>query len=433
MQNSYPPSNSSNRFHKPDEDHVEYIETILFRARNGVPTKKTNVLLPAITEDDLNILREYLAEIQATHNVNMKRVYKYAYILVHWREFIGEYRKNTIGDLHAGINQIQLARDVQGKHRYAKNTLCDYIGFLKRFYLWLIDNKYSIIEERKINKIQVPTAPLMTKTAEMLVSKEEVLNMISACRNSRDRAFISVLYEGGFRVGELGTLRWNQVKFNNWNVAINVDNKTGKPRYIPLVMARPYLAAWKNDYPLPITDDGYVFVTAGRRQQLQYRGVTKQFEKIVKRAGIHKKVTLHLLRHSRITHLINDGVKESMIKLMMWGSVDSEMFKAYAHLTASDIDKEVALQAGITLPEQQKESACLEPRQCPCCHTINAPTQNFCGNCGAELTEMAKNELQSAKTQLNTIASTPQGLASAIEYLQQMQREQSTVGVKNTQ
>ncbi len=360
MKQNHQPNSTQNRFHKPDEAHAEYIETILDRARNGIPNKKTHVLLPPITEDDLNILREYLAEVQATHHITMKRLYKYAYILVHWKEFIGEFRKNTIGDLHAGINKIQIVRDPEGKPRYAKNTLADYIGFLKRFYLWLIENGYSAIEERKINKIRVPTAPLMTKTAEMLVSKQDVLNMIAACRNSRDRAFISVLYEGGFRIGELGALRWNQVKFNDWNIAINVDFKTGKPRYIQLVMSRPYLAQWRNDYPLPITDDGYVFLTAGRHDQLQYRGVTKQFEKIAKRAGIEKHVTPHIFRHSRITHMINDGVKQSMIGMMMWGSVDSEMFKAYVHLTSGNIDEEMARHAGITLPEKQDKSDCLD-------------------------------------------------------------------------
>ncbi len=114
------------------------------------------MLLPAITQDDLNILQEYLAEVQATHNITLKRVYKYSYILVHWREFIGEFRRNTIGDLYEGINKIQVSRDATGKSRYAKNTMSDYIGFLKRFYLWLIDNGYTTIEERKINKIRVP-------------------------------------------------------------------------------------------------------------------------------------------------------------------------------------------------------------------------------------------------------------------------------------
>ena len=178
------------------------------------------------------------------------------------------------------ISAILIAKDPAGNPRYAKNTLADYIGFLKRFYLWLVENGYTIVDEKKINKIRVPTAPLMTKTAEMLVSKEEIYKMIEACQNSRDRALICVFYEGGFRIGELGSLRWKQVKFNDWNVAINVDNKTGKPRYVPLVATRPYLAQWRNDYPLSRSEDGFVFLTAGRRGQLQYRGSSSNLRKL---------------------------------------------------------------------------------------------------------------------------------------------------------
>ncbi len=420
-----PDPNTSNRFYQADETHLEYIRTLLYRARNGIPTKKTNVMLPSISEDDVALLKEFLAEIQATEHITVKRVYKYAYIMVHWREYIGEYRLNTIADLHAGINAIQVSRDRSGNPRYAKHTLADYVGFIKRFYLWLSENGYTAIQEKKISKIRPPTTPLMTKTAEMLVSENDVLKMIEACQNSRDRALISLIYESGCRVGEIGNLRWGQVQFNDWNVAINVDNKTGKPRYIPLVATRPYLAQWKNDYPLPILNDGFVFLTAGKHEQLKYRGTVKQFEKIARRAGITKHCTFHIFRHSRITHLIQKGFGESKIKLMMWGSLDSEMFKAYAHLTNADIDNEVAKQAGIILPDQRKKTDCLEPRQCPGCYTINAPTQHFCGNCGTELTETAKNELRSAKSQLNTLLASPQGIAETIACLQQIQKEQS--------
>ena len=57
----------------------------------------------------------------------------------------------------------------------------------------------------------------------------------------------------------LGKLTWKQVKFTDWNVVINVNDKTERPRFIPLVMARSYLAQWKNDYPGEITDEGFVF------------------------------------------------------------------------------------------------------------------------------------------------------------------------------
>lgn len=213
--------------------------------------------------------------------------------------------------------------------------------------------------------------------------------------------------------------------FNEWNVAINVDNKTLNPRYVPLVMARPYLAQWKNDYPLQITDDGFVFVTANQHEQLQYRGFVKQLQKIVDRAGITKHVSPHIFRHSRITHLIQQGFGESKIKLMMWGTIDSDMFKAYAHLTNADIDAEVAWQAGIIIPEQQQKSESLSPRQCFRCYTINSPTQRFCGECGFELTAEARGEFQSADQQLTKYLSTPEGIAAAISTLQRMQIKQT--------
>lgn len=42
----------------------------------------------------------------------------------------------------------------------------------------------------------------------MLLTEEDVSTMINACSTSRDLALISVLYEGGFRIGELDNLTW---------------------------------------------------------------------------------------------------------------------------------------------------------------------------------------------------------------------------------
>ena len=71
----------------------------------------------------------------------------------------------------------------------------------------------------------------MTKTAADLLTPDEVGAFIRSCKSVRDLAFYMALYEGGFRVGELGKLTWGQVKFDEYGVAINVDFKTGKPRY----------------------------------------------------------------------------------------------------------------------------------------------------------------------------------------------------------
>ena len=52
----------------------------------------------------------------------------------------------------------------------------------------------------------------MTRTAQMMISEDEIRAIIEACQNSRDRAIIATLYEG-FRVEEIGRLHDFGVKF----------------------------------------------------------------------------------------------------------------------------------------------------------------------------------------------------------------------------
>lgn len=379
-----------NRFYMRDDKHAQYSENSLKKAVNE----------NRITQDDADHIKEFVMEISAIQKISPKRIFKYHYILVNWREFIGPFAEVSISDLYTAINRIQTAKKESGEPRFARNTLADYIRFIKRFYIWMYENKYTKLDLRKIQKIKPPAFNTMTKTVDMLLSEEQVRAMIEGCQISRDRAIISMLYEGGFRIQELGTLRWNQVKFTDWNVTVNVDSKTGKPRYIPLVMARSYLAQWKNDYPFPVTEDGYVFLTNGRHEQLQYHGIKKQILILAKRAGIEKHITPHIFRHSRITHLIQQKYPESVIKLMMWGDINSKMFHTYAHLTNSDIDNAIAAKNGIIPVESRMKSTVLEPKQCARCFTVNAPTVQFCGQCGLPLTSEASDLLTQAETQV---------------------------------
>lgn len=163
---------------------------------------------------------------------------------------------------------------------------------------------------------------------------------------SRDRALLLTLIERRFRVREIGEMRWRALKFDLTRVIINVTFNTGKPRYIRLVMAKEHLIKWKSDYPDEITDEVYVFLNE-RHRLLTYPAIYRQLGRLCQRSGITKHITPHIFRHSRITHLIQQGVGESVIKLMMWGSVDSRMFISYAHLTGVDIDREICKLYGI--------------------------------------------------------------------------------------
>jgi integrase/recombinase XerD len=238
-----------------------------------------------IDRRDATLIGGFVAELQSTRNIGIGRANKVTYTLVSWRRFIGPYSDNTISDIYSGIARLKAAT-IRG-HLYRQNTLRDYIIILKRFCYWLIEEGYSILPKEKIRQIRAPPPDRMTKLPSQLLSADEVLTMIHSCRSSRDRALISCLFEGGFRIKELGTLTWSQILFDSYGCVVNVNVKTGRPRYVRLVSSAPYLAAWKSDYPLPTIVESLVFLTVQYRP-LEHDGVATQLRKIAKRAGITK-------------------------------------------------------------------------------------------------------------------------------------------------
>lgn len=226
----------------------------------------------------------------------------------------------------------------------------------------------------------------LTKTAADMLTYEEIEQMIKVCRTSRDRALIATLYEGAFRIGEVESLSWGDLLFDDKGIVVNVNFKTQKPRYVRMVIARDYLARWKNDYPeQPVPPGSQVFITK-QNSEGNYQSLSRQIKRISKRAEIPHKITAHTFRHSRITHLIQEGVGESIIKMMVWGNISTDMFKTYAHLTNDDIDRGILEISGMSQAPIKKPRN-LKPRQCDKCHALNSITQNYCGVCGNPLTE----------------------------------------------
>ena len=72
----------------------------------------------------------------------------------------------------------------------------------------------------------------MTKVASDLLKPDEIIAMVKACKQNVDRALIMMLYEGGFRIGEIGKMKWGDVNFDKNGATVNVNFKPGKPRII---------------------------------------------------------------------------------------------------------------------------------------------------------------------------------------------------------
>jgi len=177
---------------------------------------------------------------------------------------------------------------------------------------------------------------------------------------------------------------------------VNLDFKTGIPRYIQLVMPKKFFAEWRADYPVQITPDSLVFLNE-RGGPLTYAGGSSEIRRIARRANLPKRITPHILRHSRITYLLREDMKESTLKLMIWGSMSSEMLKTYVHLTGLDIDTKISRLYGMDAGQGTVRYEKLEPIVCPSCNLVNPPGEDYCRNCMEPLTPEAIAEEESVQ------------------------------------
>jgi site-specific recombinase XerD len=343
-----------------------------------------------LTAKDAELIRAFTSELQATDGISVSRANKITYTLVGWRRFlIKPFNTCLIPDIHSAIPALKAGKSVLGRP-YKANTISDFLKILKQFFTWMIKNKHSKIPIDKIQDLRAPGRDPMTTTAGDLLAPDEVEQMIYSCKRDVDRAMLWTLYEGAFRIGEIGLMKWGDLTFDSHGVIVNVSFKTDKPRYVRLIMAKEHLARWRASYPGKAEGDALVFLNR-EKGPLTHAQVRKQIRVLADRAGIQKRVNPHVFRHSRITHLIREGAAESVVKAVCWGSQDSRMLRTYLHLTGQDIDSEMLKLYGIETPKRKTERG-LKPVQCPHCKIVNGPNSTFCNSCGRSLTQEASDE-----------------------------------------
>ena len=278
---------------------------------------------------------------------------------------VTEFSPNT-----EGFKAIEDFKRWLRSKRYSENTLKVYSDALKAFLVfyrsknineitnedviiynneYILKNKLSASYQNQIvNAIKLYFKTIHYKTIEIekihrpkrgallpnVLSKEEVKSILEAHSNIKHKTMLSLIYSCGLRCGELLSLKPVNIDSKR-NIVLLKNSKGNKDRMVPLSpkileMLREYYKVCKPT----------IFLFEGQNEGMPYdaRSLQLVLKQALAKVKITKPVTLHWLRHSYATHLLESGTDLRFIQELL-GHSSSKTTEIYTHVSTKSIQQ----------------------------------------------------------------------------------------------
>jgi integrase/recombinase XerD len=272
-----------------------------------------------------------------------------------------------------GEQKLQQFKNWLNSKRYSQSTIGTYTDALKtflRFYSYktiaeitnediIIFNNEYILKQRLSASFQnqvVNAIKLFLKTIENkhlnpelihrpkrpkqlpnVLSKEEVKLILNSQSNLKHKTMLSLIYSCGLRRSELLNLKLTQIDWNR-NLLIIKQSKGRKDRIVPLSYKTGVLV---NDYLEAYKPNEWVFEGQDKSRQYDESSLAAVLKQALEKCKITKPVTLHWLRHSYATHLLENGTDLRYIQELL-GHSRSTITEIYTHVSNKSIQKIVS-------------------------------------------------------------------------------------------
>ncbi len=315
----------------------------------------TNDSTPPISEVQRLITR-FLEHLEIAKNKSKKTIENYHHYLQRFAEFLEEKKRTaafpaalSLDDVHGYQLWLNRLEDAKGNGLSMKTQDYHLIA-LRAFLKYLVKQDIPTLSPEKIELKKIPERVVDFLTREEV---ERLFESVSIGRESsegkraeqqekavlRDRAMLETLYSTGLRVSELVGLNRTQVDLERKEFTVR-----GKGRKVRLVFLsdrcvghlKAYLAKRSDNWePLFISfarNREDMELGLGEKHRLTAYSVQDMVRHTGRMAGIGKKVTPHLLRHSFATELLHNGADIRSVQEML-GHASITTTQIYTHST----------------------------------------------------------------------------------------------------
>lgn len=228
--------------------------------------------------------------------------------------------KKKVQDITSADIRVHLA----GFSHLKMSSLGRKLTVLKSFFGWLASEE--IIQRDPTVKLKPPKTEKRLPKALGIVELEMLRE---SCKTDRQRAFIEILYATGCRLSEVQGLNINDI--NQQTMSCKVIGKGNKEREVYFSFKAMYHL---NKYLKSRLGECEALMATERKpySRLSNRGIQREIAKIAKTAGLEKKVSPHVLRHTFATLTLNNGAELVAVQELL-GHSSPETTLRYARIT----------------------------------------------------------------------------------------------------
>ena len=270
-----------------------------------------------MTDEAMSPLRRRMIEDMTIRKFTQKTQHDYVQGIKNFAAFLGRSPDTASFE---DVRRYQLHLAASGVGVPTINQTVSTLRFFFKITLGrpkIVEHTHAIHEPRKL---------------PVVLSPDEVVRLLDAAPGLKYKAALSVAYGAGLRANEVVSLKVSDIDSKRMIIRVE-QGKGGKDRY---VMLSPHLLNLLRTWWKMARPQGWLFPGRDPAQPLTTRQLNRACHAAAQMAAINKRVSLHTLRHSFATHLLEQKVDVRIVQVLL-GHSKLDTTALYTHVATKTI------------------------------------------------------------------------------------------------